>query len=187
MPDNSKFHFQNDELTNGGANDAGGTQAFFGTVPELPPRIDRTSKPPGTIPNIYGSSTSTPSKSSGGTIGRSAQERLFGQQLKSEIMSSDFVDEYSTTANRVNALSLDSRVAAAAANGSSLDRKLNSLDRSANAASAGGGVGGGVVGNKKNGSYDSVSSYDSCNTTQMSMQRLGPNAPDDLKSVPPSK
>lgn len=47
----------------------------------------------------------------------------------------------------------------------------------------------------KNGSsYDSVSSYDSYNTTQIQQvnsnsstlqNRLGPNAPDDLKSVPP--
>lgn len=40
--------------------------------------------------------------------------------------------------------------------------------------------------NKANGSYDSVSSYDSYNATQLTAQnmRLGPNAPDDLKSVP---
>lgn len=47
-----------------------------------------------------------------------------------------------------------------------------------------------VTENKNNGSYDSVSSYDSYNTTQLSLQnnKLGPNAPDDLKkSVPVSK
>lgn len=46
-------------------------------------------------------------------------------------------------------------------------------------------------GNKSiNGTYDSVSSYDSNNiTSQLTMAnlRLGPNAPDDLKSVPSIK
>lgn len=44
-----------------------------------------------------------------------------------------------------------------------------------------------------NGSYDSVSSYDSYSNTLVrdslgaSTTRLGPNAPDDLKSVPQAK
>lgn len=65
---------------------------------------------------------------------------------------------------------------------SSLDRKQNSLNRTSsrtpNKSTANNGS-----------SYDSVSSYDSMNTTQLSMQnlRLGPNAPDDLKSVPSGK
>lgn len=54
-------------------------------VPDLPPRIDRGSKPPGTHPIIPPTTTlnspsnRNPSSSSGaGTYGRSAQERLFG-------------------------------------------------------------------------------------------------------------
>lgn len=59
---------------------------------------------------------------------------------------------------------------------SSLDRPNNSLDRQ-KAAKMG------------NSSYDSVSSYDSYSTSQLTPQtmRLGPNAPDDLKSVPNTK
>lgn len=59
---------------------------------------------------------------------------------------------------------------------SSLDRPNNSLDRQ-KATKMG------------NSSYDSVSSYDSYSTSQLTPQtmRLGPNAPDDLKSVPNTK
>ncbi|KAJ6633312.1 Tight junction protein ZO-1 [Pseudolycoriella hygida] len=139
-------------------------QTFYGTVPDLPPRIDRGSKPPG----MPSQSTPTTPSSKNHSLGRSAQERLFG--AKSNTEHADGQDEYGTRNNLVN--SVEKRT-----NGNSLDRTQSSLDRNSRSA-----------GTKNNGSYDSVSSYDSCNTTQISMQnlRLGPNAPDDLKSVPNS-
>lgn len=142
-------------------------QPFYGTVPDLPPRIDRGSKPPGGMPTSQSTPTTPSSKNH--SLGRSAQERLFGAKNSSD--HTDGQDEYGTRNSLLN--SVEKR-----ANGSSLDRKQSSLDRSSRSATA-----------KNNGSYDSVSSYDSCNTTQISMQnlRLGPNAPDDLKSVPNSK
>ncbi|XP_037041312.1 tight junction protein ZO-1 isoform X5 [Bradysia coprophila] len=140
-------------------------QQFYGTVPELPPRIDRASKPPGGMPTSQSTPTTPSSKNH--SLGRSAQERLFGN-AKNSTDHTDGQDEYATRNSLLN--SVEKR-----ANGSSLDRKQSSLDRSSRSATT-----------KNNGSYDSVSSYDSCNTTQISMQnlRLGPNAPDDLKSVP---
>lgn len=147
----------------------GQVQSFYGTVPDLPPRIDRASKPPGGMPTSHSTPTTPSSKNH--SLGRSAQERLFGAS-KTSTDHTDGQDEYGTRNSLLNAV--EKR-----ANGSSLDRKQSSLDRSSRSA--------GVKNN--NGSYDSVSSYDSCNTTQISMQnlRLGPNAPDDLKSVPNSK
>lgn len=157
-------------------------QSFYGTVPELPPRIDRASKPPGqfpTSPSIPSTAQPTSRNNLSGTFGRSAQERLFGS--KSTENNAEFQDEYTTRANLMNAM--DKRNS-----GNSLDRKQNSLDRPAPSNVVAGVPGvGNNNNNKANGSYDSVSSYDSCNTTQISMQRLGPNAPDDLKSVPPAK
>lgn len=142
-------------------------QSFYGTVPDLPPRIDRASKPPGGMPTSQSTPTTPSSKNH--SLGRSAQERLFG--AKNSTDHTDGQDEYGTRNSLLN--SVEKR-----ANGNSLDRKQSSLDRSSRS-----------VTTKNNGSYDSVSSYDSCNTTQISMQnlRLGPNAPDDLKSVPNAK
>ncbi|XP_039495048.1 tight junction protein ZO-1 isoform X3 [Drosophila santomea] len=146
-------------------------QSLYGiNAPDLPPRIDRQSKP-GDIPlNTSGSS------SRNGTLGRSAQERLFGKA----VVQDDVQAEYITR----NAL-----VGSGAAE--TLDRQQQqqqthaSLERqarlNAQLKANGGGAGGGAS------TYDSVSSYDSYNNTQMAMQnlgRLGPNAPDDLKSVP---
>jgi len=150
-------------------------QSLYGiNAPDLPPRIDRQSKP-GDIPlNTSGSS------SRNGTLGRSAQERLFGKA----VVQDDVQAEYITR----NAL-----VGAGAAE--TLDRQQQqqqqthaSLERQARLNAqlkANGGGGGGTGGGAS--TYDSVSSYDSYNNTQMAMQnlgRLGPNAPDDLKSVP---
>ncbi|XP_041675119.1 tight junction protein ZO-1 isoform X10 [Drosophila eugracilis] len=145
-------------------------QSLYGiNAPDLPPRIDRQSKP-GEIPlNTSGSS------SRNGTLGRSAQERLFGKA----VVQDDGQAEYITR----NAL-----VGSGAPE--TLDRQQQqqthaSLERqarlNAQLKANGGGTGGGAS------TYDSVSSYDSYNNTQMAMQnlgRLGPNAPDDLKSVP---
>ncbi|KAL7727612.1 hypothetical protein ACLKA6_014957 [Drosophila palustris] len=155
----------------------GGTrpQSLYGiNAPDLPPRIDRQSKP-GDLP-LNTSGTSSRNGSSGGTLGRSAQERLFGKA----VLQDDVQAEYVT------------RNALVGAGGDSIDRQQQqaSLDRQArmNAAM------GSPAQHKTNGqnggaasTYDSVSSYDSYNNSQLAMQnlgRLGPNAPDDLKSVP---
>lgn len=137
-----------------------GVQAIYGIAPDLPPRVDRASKPPGL--NTSPAQTLNPnqriSNPSGGTIGRSAQERLFGGNKLNDSGAND-QDEYGQRRS----------------NGNSMERNQSSLDRQR-----------GSIVKPNNGSYDSVSSYDSYNTTQMSV-RLGPNAPDDLKSVPNMK
>ncbi|XP_017123834.1 tight junction protein ZO-1 isoform X7 [Drosophila elegans] len=148
-------------------------QSLYGiNAPDLPPRIDRQSKP-GDMPlNTSGSS------SRNGTLGRSAQERLFGKA----VVQDDVQAEYITRNALVGSVATES-----------LDRQQQqqqqqqthaSLERQArlNAQLKANGPGGGGAS-----TYDSVSSYDSYNNTQMAMQnlgRLGPNAPDDLKSVP---
>ncbi|XP_049278998.1 uncharacterized protein LOC125761682 isoform X5 [Anopheles funestus] len=180
----------------------------FGAVPDLPPRIDRASKPPNApgAPSTSGSSLPSRNSSSGGTLGRSAQERLFGNGKQS---SADTLhdptsthDEYSSRNQLLGHGGPDKRPAlppmvngstTAPGTVSSLERNANtSLDRSGggrtaghhHAASSGSNPN---TSSKANGSYDSVSSYDSYNTSsQLTAQnmRLGPNAPDDLKSVP---
>lgn len=143
-------------------------QSLYGiNIPDLPPRIDRQSKPgPG--------EGLTPSRtnSSGGTIGRSAQERLFGKQNVNDDLQADYISR--------NAL-VDSMERTQ----TSLDRphRINPVVSSPSGKSS-------SIPTQQNGSYDSVSSYDSYNTAQLSAQnigRLGPNAPDDLKSVPNAK
>ncbi|XP_055905024.1 uncharacterized protein LOC129940651 isoform X8 [Eupeodes corollae] len=138
-------------------------QSLYGiNAPDLPPRVDRHVKPSDVIANTPPSRTS----SSGGTIARSAQERLFGKPTVTDDVQAEYVSR-STTNDSVDRTQQ-----------SSLDRqqRLNSVVASP------------LKPTQQNGSaYDSVSSYDSYNTTQLaSIQnvRLGPNAPDDLKSVP---
>ncbi|XP_035777425.1 uncharacterized protein LOC118458750 isoform X3 [Anopheles albimanus] len=89
---------------------AGSNGTHFGAVPDLPPRIDRASKPPASGPGgAPGAPTSTPgsslpsrNSSSGGTLGRSAQERLFGSKqpstdaLHDPSSSAAVHDEYSS-------------------------------------------------------------------------------------------
>ncbi|XP_041766847.1 uncharacterized protein LOC121590851 isoform X3 [Anopheles merus] len=192
----------------------------FGTVPDLPPRIDRASKPanaPG-APSTSGSSLPSRNSSSGGTLGRSAQERLFGNGKQSSTdalhdPTSSTQEEYSSRNQLLGLGAGDKRPTlppmvnggtTAPGAASSLERNPNantSLDRSGGGGGGGGG-GGRSAGHhhpgnnpqntsgKANGSYDSVSSYDSYNTSsQLTAQnmRLGPNAPDDLKSVPNSR
>lgn len=153
-------------------------QSLYGiNAPDLPPRIDRQSKP-GDLP-LNTSGSSSRNGSSGGTLGRSAQERLFGKA----VLQDDVQAEYVT------------RNALVGAGGDTIERQQQqqqqqaSLERQArmNAAMSS------PAQLKANGNggpastYDSVSSYDSYNNTQLAMQnlgRLGPNAPDDLKSVP---
>jgi tight junction protein 1 len=158
-------------------------------VPDLPPRIDRASKPPSATLPTSTPTSSLPSKSSlsvnsGGTLGRSAHERLFDNSTKS---IEDQQDDLYTSSNKL-LNTLESKKLPS--NGNSLERReiihghhhsnlQNSLDRQNSA--------------PKNG-YDSMSSYDSFNPNpnQQSMNstmspiqsRLGPNAPDDLKSIP---
>lgn len=162
-------------------------------LPDLPPRIDRASKPPSTMLPTSTPTSSLPSKSSlsvnsGGTLGRSAHDRLFDTSTKS-IEDQQEHDLYTSSNKLLNTLESTKKLPS---NGSSLERRdiihghhhsnlQNSLDRQNSV--------------PKNG-YDSVSSYDSYNTnpnqTQQSMNstmssiqtRLGPNAPDDLKSIP---
>lgn len=157
-------------------------------APDLPPRIDRASKPNSVTPpstllttasarNSMGLGTSTGS-SNNGTYGRSAHERLFASgtsSLTKTLADSNptYEDEYST---RITSAT-DKRNGT---NGSSLDRKQGTPlnDKNLRTPSAS------TTPAKTNGSsYDSVSSYDSCNAAMQSL-RLGPNAPDDLKSVP---
>lgn len=155
-----------------------------GNAPDLPPRIDRTSKPitpPSTLLTTASARNSiglnTTNGSSTGSYGRSAHERLFasGNSSLTKTLADaapTYEDEYSTRINPDKRNSV---------NASSLDRKQSSLvEKGARNLSTSNPPANG----KMNGSsYDSVSSYDSCNAAIQSL-RLGPNAPDDLKSVP---
>lgn len=190
----SKYNFAgNDELTTEAI--ASHDSALFGNVrdstprsapnaPDLPPRIDRTSKPitpPSTLLITAGARNSmglnTTSSSNTGSYGRSAHERLFagGNSSLTKTLADaapTYEDEYSTRINPDKRNSV---------NASSLDRKQTTLNEKGvrNSSSSNTPANG-----KTNGSsYDSVSSYDSCNAAMQSL-RLGPNAPDDLKSVP---
>lgn len=204
----SKYGFSNEteaiaaRLAALNTNGSGGGSMFYGTVPELPPRIDRGSKPPGGGPypmsppnGVSSSATNTPGRTnmSGGTLGRSAQERLFGTHKSDEFVNESAAADYSSRGNLLNASAGSGGGVGVVdkLNGStdgSLDRQqMSSLDRSGMMRAGGGGTKGNNT-TGTTGSYDSMSSYDSCNTTQISMQqRLGPNAPDDLKSVPPAR
>ncbi|XP_073830402.1 zonula occludens-like protein polychaetoid isoform X2 [Musca autumnalis] len=178
------------------------TSLYGINAPDLPPRIDRQSKPgPNDIMVTPSSTTNTPSRSnsSGGTLGRSAQERLFGKAIVSDDVQAEYISR-----NAANALNVQASNPTATADVTPLDRHHASLERQArlNAAASQSklpGAGGPATSTataasaintpQQNGgsSYDSVSSYDSYNASQLTMQnlgRLGPNAPDDLKSVP---
>ncbi|XP_017058228.1 tight junction protein ZO-1 isoform X10 [Drosophila ficusphila] len=150
-------------------------QSLYGiNAPDLPPRIDRQSKP-GEIPlNTSGSS------SRNGTLGRSAQERLFGKAVVQDDVQAEYITRNALVGSGA-AESLD-RQQQQQQTHASLERQARlNAQLKANGGGGGGGGGGGAS------TYDSVSSYDSYNNTQMAMQnlgRLGPNAPDDLKSVP---
>lgn len=187
----SKYAFPNE---NGPA--TSGQDAYIGSrapppvqqlyAPDLPPRIDRTSKPSGMTPPSTLLPTATariPSNSTtngGGTYCRSAHERLFSAVATTKPLENPtYEDEYSTRPVLLTTPDKRNNI------GNSLDRNQNSVNEKALRTPSTGET----VNGKTNGSYDSVSSYDSCNNTQMSMQnlRLGPNAPDDLKSVPNAK
>lgn len=142
-----------------------GGQTIYGVPPDLPPRIDRASKPNGlvipTSPIRNGSAAKNSSIHSIATLGRSSQDRLFSPSK----MNGEAENEHEEYASR-NQLMANKRL-----NGSSTERSQASIDRQSRPLS-----------NVKMGneSYDSVSSYDSYNAAA----RLGPNTPDDLKSAP---
>lgn len=171
VPSDNKFPYS---MTNGGgeiptalARTPQSGQAIYGTPPDLPPRIDRASKPNGlvipTSPIRNGSAAKNSSIHSIATLGRSSQDRLFSPSKMNGDANNGEHDEYASR----NQLMAHKRV-----NGNSLERNQASLDRQPR------------VGNNPkmvNESYDS-SSYDSYNTGPN--MRLGPNTPDDLKSAP---
>ncbi|XP_039958845.1 uncharacterized protein LOC120773793 isoform X3 [Bactrocera tryoni] len=139
-------------------------QSLYGIhAPDLPPRIDRQLKP-----GLVEIPPSSRTNSSGGTLGRSAQDRLFGKAIVNDEVQAEYISR------NVN---------------DSIDRQHSSLERQAllNAAiSTQPSIGNKATQPNVN-SYDSMSSYDSYNASQLTVQnlgRLGPNAPDDLKSVP---
>lgn len=192
----NKYKFGADELTSEsitnhenallGNNRESNARSTLSSVnaPDLPPRIDRGQKPNGITPpstllttanrNSLGLNTSN--SSNNGTYGRSAHERLFAganSSLTKTLADAapTYEDEYST---RINA-STDKRNSTTA---SSLERKQMTplMDKGLRNSTPNTPANG-----KTNGSsYDSVSSYDSCNTAMQNL-RLGPNAPDDLK------
>ena len=160
-------------------------QSLYGmNAPDLPPRIDRQSKPgPGELPvpptNPPSSTTNTParSNSSGGTLGRSAQERLFGKPIVSDDVQAEYISRNAANNNSNNSTD-------------NMERHHASLERQARLNAAVQSKIPGATAQQNGSSYDSVSSYDSYNASQLTMQnlgRLGPNAPDDLKSVPNAK
>lgn len=148
-----------------------GQRTIYGVPPDLPPRIDRASKPSGlvipTSPIRNGSAAKNSSIHSIATLNRSSQDRLFSPSK----MNGDGThgggdqEEY---ASRNQLMANKQRM-----NGNSLERNQASLDRQTRPTSNS------KMGNE---SYDSVSSYDSYNTGPN--MRLGPNTPDDLKSAP---
>lgn len=158
---------------------------MFGKVPELPPRIDRASKPAGGYSKTTPPSTLSPIRQpmspniSVGSARKSAQERLFGSNHVIE-GNPDFAASNEDYATR----SLKKPTNATPPELSSLDRNLpispkrliQAQQQQQQQLPA------------NNGStYDTVPSYGSFNHnhSHLSMQeQLGPNAPDDLKSVP---
>ncbi|XP_055638508.1 tight junction protein ZO-1 isoform X5 [Toxorhynchites rutilus septentrionalis] len=157
-------------------------------VPDLPPRIDRASKPSNnTTSSTPASSLPSRNSSTGGTLGRSAQERLFGAKTSTDNLDLT-EDDYATRSQLLGG------AVAAADKREAVSNGINSLERIQSSSVERARLGSGPpvpsanpnTTSKTNGSYDSVSSYDTYNTSQLTAQnmRLGPNAPDDLKSVP---
>lgn len=161
---------------------------MFGKVPELPPRIDRASKPAGGYSKTTPPSTLSPVKQpmspniSVGSARKSAQERLFGSNHVIE-GSPDFAspEEFSTRSLKKSSNTTPDL--------NSLDRNLPlSPKRLTNNNNTG------MIHTQpqqllpsNNGTYDTVPTYGAFNHNHnhLSMQeQLGPNAPDDLKSVP---
>lgn len=176
------------------ANSRDSTLLMSANAPDLPPRIDRTSKPSSN--NITPSSTLLTTASArnavgmninanrNGSYGRSAHEQLFGDVTTSSLTTTLadttaplYDDEYST---RINQMSTDKR---GNLNASSLDRKQSAQLLSEKSLRSSSSSNTPANGKTNSSAYDSVSSYDSCNVAMQNL-RLGPNAPDDLKSVP---
>lgn len=159
-------------------------QPLFGKVPELPPRIDRASKPAGGYSKTTPPSTLSPIRHpmspniSIGSARKSAQERLFGaNQVNDGNPDFSSAEDYSTRSLKKN---------------SNATPELNSLDRNMPLSPKRMSNTGGMMHPQQpplppnNGTYDTVPSYGSFNNNgHLSIQeQLGPNAPDDLKSVP---
>lgn len=150
-------------------------QTIYGIPPDLPPRIDRASKPNGlvipTSPIRNGSAAKNSSIHSIATLGRSSQDRLFSpSKMNGNADGDPEQDEYATR-NQLMAnkqLQQQQRLNGGAGNQASLDRQSRPTSNV-------------KMGNE---SYDSVSSYDSYNNAAAQSMRLGPNTPDDLKSAP---
>lgn len=178
------------------ANSRDSTLLIGANAPDLPPRIDRTSKPPSN--NITPSSTLLTTASAlnamgmaananrNGSFNRSAHGQLFGDAASASLTTTladttapIYDDEYST---RINPSTPDKR---GNLNASSLERKQSTqlINEKALRASSSNNP---AIGRTNSSAYDSIhsiSSYDSCNAAMQNL-RLGPNAPDDLKSVP---
>lgn len=164
---------------------------MLGKLPELPPRIDRASKPAGGYSKTTPPSTLSPIRQpmspniSVGSARKSAQERLFGSNHVIE-GNPEFpsAEDYSMRSIKKS---------------SNAPSELNSLDRNlllSPKRMTNNNTGGMIHPQHhqqpipaNNGTYDTVPSYGSFNNNNnhnhLSMQeQLGPNAPDDLKSVP---
>lgn len=176
------------------ANSRDPTLLIGANAPDLPPRIDRTSKPPSS--NITPSSTLLTTASGrnamglntnanrNGSYGRSAHDQLFGDPTTSSLTTTLadaaaplYEDEYSTRINPTSTEKLGSL------NASSLDRKHGAQLMNEKTLRSSSSSNAPANGKTNSSAYDSVSSYDSCNVAMQNL-RLGPNAPDDLKSVP---
>lgn len=167
---------------------------MLANAPDLPPRIDRTSKPSST--NITPSSTLLTTTSAlnaiamntntsrNGPYNRSDHGQVFGDAATSSLTATLadattplYEDEYST---RINPSTPDKR---GSLNASSLDRKQSAQLLSEKVLRSASSSNTPANGRTNSSTYDSISSYDSCNAAMQNL-RLGPNAPDDLKSVP---
>lgn len=166
-----------------------GGQTIYGIPPDLPPRIDRASKPNGlvipTSPIRNGSAAKNSSIHSIATLGRSSQDRLTFSPSK---MNGDTDAAAAAAADQEEYVSRNQLMASKqqqqlrlhgnAVEHNNVNHNQASLDRQSRPTSSNVKMGGG------NESYDSVSSYDSYNNAAAQSMRLGPNTPDDLKSAP---
>lgn len=178
-------------------------------APDLPPRIDRQSKPSGPGIDINSSSVSSRFNGPSDMIGHTVQE---GIPDNKPVDGDDSQVEYiarataSAAAGSTAATSSSSDLPGCSGVGINVanngvdvsDRRLTSLERQGRLntsthmkmGSTLPAIGGGNnMANTApvNGNYESTSIYDSYNHSQLAIQnlgRLGPNAPDDLKSVP---
>lgn len=178
-------------------------------APDLPPRIDRQSKPSGSGIEIPNSSGSTRFNGSGDIIGHSGQEGGFDKLVDGDNTQVEYISR--TPASAVDASATAANLTSDVPPGCSgvginivnngievADRRLTSLERQGRLNNSthlkmgqtlpSSGSNNNMTNTVPlNGTYESTSIYDSYNHSQLAIQnlgRLGPNAPDDLKSVP---